>query len=141
MTVNVDHTQATNFIQLIGLTVSRFENGTCISEMQLRKHHLSLSGRAHGGVLASMLDTTLGVAVYSALPEGKSCATLSFNVSFFRPVAGGRLTCTSRVGNVTRQTAYASGEIHDENGRLIASATGTFFVMPSSIDLPKRFVP
>ena len=141
MSGKAKRTEDDNFIQLIGLTVSRFENGTCSTEMQLCRHHLSLAGRVHGGVLASMLDTTLGVAVYSALPKGKACATLSFNVSFFRPAVAGKLRCTGRVGNITRQTAYACGEIHDDAGRLIASATGTFFVMPSSMDLPKHLVP
>jgi len=137
----MDDFQGADFSQLIGLVVSRYKDGTCTSHMELCKHHLSLAARVHGGVLASMLDTTLGGAVFGAIPEGKGCATLSFNIHFFRPVIEGKLTCTARVGNITRQTAYASGEIYDDKGRLIASATGTFFLTPTVEQSPRSFAP
>jgi len=137
----MDDFQAVEFSQLIGLAVNRNRNGTCSSHIELRGHHFSQAARVHGGVLASMLDTTLGGAVFGALPEGKGCATLSLNINFFRPVMEGRLTCTARVGNRTRQTAYASGEIYDDKGRLIASATGTFFLTPTVEQSPRNFAP
>ncbi len=134
-------TEATEFTQLIGLIVNPDKDGTCTSQMELRGHHLSVAARVHGGVLATMLDTTLGGAVFGAVPKGKGCATLTINISFFRPVIEGRLTCTARVCNMTRRTAYASGEIHDAEGRLIASATGTFFLTRTLKQSPKNFAP
>ncbi len=137
----MEDTEAAEFTELIGLTVNLNKDGTCTSEVELRRHHLSVAARVHGGVLASMLDTTLGGAVFGSIPEGKGCATLSFNISFFRPVFEGKLTCTARIGNLTRRTAYASGEIHDEEGRLVASATGTFFLTSTIKQSPKDFAP
>lgn len=132
---------AREFSELIGLIISRKEDGTCTSEMALDRRHLSLAARVHGGVLASMLDTTLGGAVFGGIPKGKGCATLSFNINFFRPVSGGKLFCNARLANMTRQTAYASGEIHDDKGRLIASATATFFLTATIEQSPKNFAP
>jgi len=133
--------QAKDFSELIGLVIHRKQDGTCVSELELDRRHLSLALRAHGGVLASMLDSTLGGAVFGAIPKGKGCATMSLNVNFFRPVTSGRLVCSARLGNLSRQTAYASGEIHDETGRLIASATATFFLTPTVEQPPKNFAP
>ena len=137
----MEDTEATEFTQLIGLIVNLNKDGTCTSQLRLRTHHLSVAARVHGGVLASMLDTTLGGAVFGSLPVGNGCATLSFNISFFRPVAEGKLICTARVGNMTRRTAYASGEIHDEEGRLVASATGTFFLTSTAKQSSQSFAP
>jgi len=125
------------FTQLIGLSLSRREQGTCSSELQLDERHMSIAARAHGGLLATMLDTTLGCAVFGAIPAGRGCATLSFSIHFFRPVTEGRLHCEARVGNLSRQTAFATGEIRDDRGRLIASASGTFFITPTMAQNPK----
>jgi uncharacterized protein (TIGR00369 family) len=132
---------AKDFSELIGLVTYRHQDGTCVSEMELDQRHLSLAVRVHGGVLASMLDTTLGGAVFGAIPKGKGCATMSLNINFFRPVTAGKLVCTARLGNLSRRTAYASGEIHDEKGRLIASATATFFLTATVEQPPKNFAP
>lgn len=129
------------FTELLGLVLRRNGDGTCTSEMNLDERHLSIASRVHGGVLASMLDTTLGGAVFGGIPKGKGCATLSLNINFFRPIMSGKLICTARLENLTRQTAYASGEIHDERGCLIASATGTFFLTPTVQQSPKDFAP
>lgn len=131
----------TDFTELIGLEINQIADGVCTSEMQLKPHHLSIAARVHGGVLASMLDTTLGGAVFGAIPRGKGCATLSFNINFFRPVTEGKLTCRARLCNMSRHTAFASGEIHDDKGRLIASATGTFFLTPTLRQSPNNFAP
>jgi acyl-CoA thioesterase len=133
--------EAKDFSELIGLIIHRPHDGTCVSEIELDQRHLSLAARVHGGVLASMLDTTLGGAVFAGIPKGRGCATLSLNVNFFRPVMAGKLVCRARLANLSRQTAHASGEIHDEKGRLIASATATFFVTPTVEQPPKNFAP
>jgi acyl-CoA thioesterase len=124
-------TDAKNFNELVGLVLTRRDDGGCSSEIVLEPRHLSLAGRVHGGLLATVLDTTLGGAVFGRIPEGKGCATLSLNISYFRPVVEGKLVCTARVENLSRQTAYASAEIVDGEGRLIAAATATFFVTPT----------
>ena len=66
---------------------------------------------------------------------------MSLNINFFRPVTTGKAGVQARLGNLSRQTAYASGEIHDEKGRLIASATATFFLTPTVEQPPKNFAP
>jgi uncharacterized protein (TIGR00369 family) len=88
-----------------------------------------------------MLDTTLGGAVFAGIPKGKGCATLSFNIHYLRPVTAGRLFCTARIGNISRQTAYATGEIHDDRRRLIATATAIFFLTPTVEQTPEVFAP
>jgi len=133
--------EAKEFCELIGLVMKLHADGTFSSEMEVDQRHLSIAARVHGGVLASMLDTTLGGAVFAGIPKGKGCATLSFNIHFFRPVTAGRLSCTARIGNISRHTAYATGEIHDERRRLIASATAIFFLTPTVEQTPEVFAP
>jgi acyl-CoA thioesterase len=90
--------------------------------------HMSRANRVHGGVLFTLLDTALGGAVVSSLPPGKGCATLELKINYFRPIQHGRVTAEGRLVNRSRSTAYAEGEVVSDEGKVLAKASGTFFV-------------
>jgi acyl-CoA thioesterase len=96
--------------------------------LELSDIHMSSAGRVHGGVLFSLLDTAMGGAVISALPLEKGCATLEMKINYFRPVQSGKVTAVGRLINLTKNTAYAEGEVFNEEGRLLAKTSGTFFI-------------
>jgi acyl-CoA thioesterase len=116
------------FTRSLGVREISVASGEVELELEADEAHWSTAQRAHGGVLFSMLDTALGRAVVSTLPEGRGCATLECKINFFRPVVRGRLTAKAWVVTKTRRTAYTEGSIIDEDGRLVARATATFFL-------------
>jgi uncharacterized protein (TIGR00369 family) len=89
---------------------------------------MSRAQRVHGGVLFTLLDTALGGAVVNALPRGQGAATLEMKVNYFRPIQHGRVIAEGRLVNRSRHTAYAEGEVTNEEGKILAKASGTFFV-------------
>ena len=104
------------------------QDGESRLELQLQPMHMSMAERAHGGVLFTMLDSALGRAVLSSLPEGRGCATVECKINYFRPVQQGLLVATGEVKSRTRSLAYAEGAIVDEAGKVVARASGTFFL-------------
>lgn len=116
------------FTQSLGVKEISVGEGKVELELEVGEAHWSTAERAHGGVLFSVLDTALGRAVVSTLPEGRGCATLECKINFFRPVMRGRLSINAQVIKKTRQTAYAEGSILDDQERLVARATATFFI-------------
>ena len=121
------------FTQQLGVREILVEAGEVELELDANQSHWSTAERAHGGVLFSLLDTALGRAVVSTLPEGRGCATLECKINFFRPVVRGRLSAKARVVTKTRHTAYTEGSITDDEGRLVARATATFFLTETRI--------
>lgn len=105
-----------------------FVDGAFVLELALDERHLSTAARAHGGVLFTMLDTALGRAVIAELPPGRGCATVEMKINYFRPVQHGRIRALGRCVQRTRSLAYAEGEILDAAGKMLARATGTFFL-------------
>ena len=89
---------------------------------------MSTAGRAHGGVLFAMLDTALGRAVIEELPEGRGCATVELRISDFRPVQHGTIRAYGRCVQRTRSLAYAEGDVVNAEGKVLARASGTFFL-------------
>jgi len=61
-----------DFTENLGIEMLRMADGQCVMELELAEFHMSMASRAHGGVRFSMLDTALGRAVISKLPEGRA---------------------------------------------------------------------
>jgi uncharacterized protein (TIGR00369 family) len=114
------------FNTYLGTQVVRKENGSAEVRLELQPHHLNRRGVAHGGVVTSLLDSALGAAVISAIPPEWWCATTSLSTQFLDGVGEGRLTATGRVLRRGARVAFATGEVRGDDGRLIATATGTW---------------
>ncbi len=116
------------FTQWLGVEYLVDEGGLRRLALTLGPTHMSRANRVHGGVLFSLLDTALGGAVVGGLPAGKGCATLELKINYFRPIQHGRVVAEGRLVNLSRSTAYAEGEVRNEQGKILAKASGTFFV-------------
>jgi acyl-CoA thioesterase len=116
------------FTGYLGFRTIGVRDGAFIIELDLEPRHMSRAARAHGGVLFSMLDTALGRAVIEELPPGRGCATVEIKINYFRPVQAGMIRASGRCVQKTKSLAYAEGDIVNAEGKLLARATGTFFL-------------
>ena len=82
-------------------------------------------GSVQGGFLAAMLDATLGPALVATLPDGEYAPTLELKASFLRPASPGRITGTGRVVHRGSSIAFLAGELRDQAGEVLATATAT----------------
>ncbi|HEB91389.1 MAG TPA: PaaI family thioesterase [Deltaproteobacteria bacterium] len=106
-------------------------DGSTTLQLDLSQKHMSRANRAHGGVLFTLLDTALGRSILNHLPAGRGCATVEIKVNYFRPVQRGRITARARMRELTRSLGYAEGEVLNEEGKVLARASGTFFLTES----------
>lgn len=116
------------FTEHLGFRPLGMRDGAFTIELDLAPFHMSRASRAHGGVLFSLLDTALGRAVIDALPEGRGCATVELKINFFRPVQQGTIRAVGRCVQKTKSLAYAEGEIVNDEGKILARASATFFI-------------
>lgn len=88
-------------------------------------------GVVHGGWAATILDSTLGCAVHSALPAGKSYTTVDLSVSLVRAITERtkRVRCEARVLHTGRSIATAEGQLVDDQGKLCAHGKATFMIL------------
>jgi len=89
-------------------------------------------GLIHGGLVCTLLDSVAGCAVHTTLPAGMGYTSLEIKVSYLRPVRhdAGELSAIGRVTKPGRRAAFADGEVHDQHGRLIATASSTCLLFP-----------
>ncbi|MBT2654241.1 PaaI family thioesterase [Bacillus sp. ISL-18] len=83
----------------------------------------------HGGITATVLDTSMGVLVNRLVPEGYGAVTNQLNIHYIAPGIGETLRCKAEVIHKGTKTMVISGEAFRSDGKKIAYATGTFFII------------
>jgi len=105
----------------------------------LREELLNQLPAAHGGVVMALLDSVMSRAA-GELPEAPSqtAVTVEMSSRFHRP-GRGALLAEGWVVHATRSLCSCAGQLLDEDGRLVATAHGTFkyWLAPTTLDSKK----
>ncbi|MBN9510200.1 MAG: PaaI family thioesterase [Alphaproteobacteria bacterium] len=119
---------------LLGTELAEVEAGRVVMRLAPGEHLYNPIGSVHGGMIATLLDSVMGCAVHSTLPQGRFYTTLEIKVNFVRALteAAGVVSGEGRVVQAGRQVALAEGRLTGANGRLYATASTTCLVF----DLP-----
>ncbi|MDM7482689.1 MAG: PaaI family thioesterase [Halomonas sp.] len=114
--------------ELLGMHVVEWQEGRAVVELTIEPKHLNRSGNVHGGVLASMLDSALSLAgLHCDVPGNiRRGMTLSLTTTFVGPARQGILRATGTLRGGGQKTYMTSGDIVDDQGRLVAMGEGSF---------------
>lgn len=83
----------------------------------------------HGGITATLLDTTMGSIVHYHLPEGYGAVTNQLNIHYIAPGIGDSIRCRAEIIHHGTKTLVVAGEAYRSDGKKIAYATATFFII------------
>ncbi len=83
----------------------------------------------HGGITATLIDATLGTLVHHLLPKELAAVTNQLNIHYISPGIGESLRCRAEIVHRGRKTMVVAGTVFRNDGKKIAYATGTFFVV------------
>ena len=121
---------ASPFHVWFGMRVADISEGLCDIELDVTPEHRNLIGTTHGGVVSTMADTAIGLAVRTTLSGDSRHVTTQLNVTYLEKVDSGRLLAAGRVVRSGSRLAYGEADVRDEEGRLVARAAATFAVIP-----------
>jgi len=113
--------------KLVGYKIIEVDDGYAAFELSPAEYHYNPFATVHGGVLSTLLDTTMTASVLSTLPKGLSCTTIEIKVNFVKPVSAetGMLRCEARPIHIGKKLATVEGRLKDKNGVLHAHAVST----------------
>ncbi len=122
-------TRPSGFEELIGpIYGTKDGDGDYRLAFRAEQRHGNPQGVVHGGMLMTLVDAVMGIAVYRAIGKQR-CATISLNCSF---VASGRvgdwLEASAEVVRRGRSVVFMRGGIHAGDRRLI-TADGVWKVL------------
>jgi uncharacterized protein (TIGR00369 family) len=111
---------------LLDFEITLVEEGRVIFAVTPAEWMYNPIGSVHGGVAATLLDSSLGCAVHTVLPEGARYTTTDLHVHYVRAMTAetGRVLAESSVVHAGRKLATAEGRLYAEaDGKLFAHAT------------------
>ena len=118
--------------ELMGFEPVEAEEGRVVLAAVPGPEHYNPLGTVHGGLAATLLDSAMGCAVHTTLPEGAGYTTLELKVNFTRPITSetGRIVCEGKVLHRGGRVATAEGRvIADGSGKLLAHGTTTCLIL------------
>ena len=106
------------------------EDHSVMSVFKFSEHHQSYPGRAHGGMISTMLDEIVGRAIWIDEPLMWG-VTMDIKVKFRKPVP--LETTIYAKGIITKNTSkffVGVGYIYDVYGNILAEANVNYFKLP-----------
>lgn len=117
--------------------VFRLENDTIVADFQPREEHQGFPGVIHGGIVAAVLDETLGrTSILSENPEWTMTGRLEVRYRRYVPY-GPLLRVRASLGKQRRRMVQATGmlTVAEDEQTILADAQGTFLSLtPSVVD-------
>ena len=83
----------------------------------------------HGGMLFTIMDTTMAWAIQSMLADGLSCTTIDLAIQYLAPAREGPFTCRAEILHQTGRLAFVRADIRDAQDRPVAAGQGTFRII------------
>jgi len=113
----------------LGMVITKVsaEDGVVEADFEGKPEFTNPVGNVQGGILAAMLDDTMGPALACQLRAGEFAPTLNLNISFLKPAKPGRLRGIGRVVRRGRDVCNLSGELY-QGDELVATATATALI-------------
>lgn len=128
------YNKTNKFGALLGMELEVHEPGNVTYSMIVKEEHQAVPSVSHGGVVAALIDGTLGVAGLSlAAMENQVVSTVEFKVNYLKPAnVNDSLRCTGKVVNAGKRLLYIEAEVKNQGDIIIAKANGTFNKYPAS---------
>ena len=126
------HEHGAPVCSLIGMRPVDVTDGRARFVMEATEVHSNVRGVVHGGMLATLLDSAMGIAARSLLDDGVGFATTDLSVSFLRAVRPpARLAAEGWVLRAGRRVVFAQAHVVDEDGTLVATGSSSIVVLGS----------
>jgi uncharacterized protein (TIGR00369 family) len=116
------------FAGRIGVHSETAEDGHARLELQAANEHLNPAGTVHGGVLATLVDAAMALAVRSTIDEGEVPATSQLTIAFLNAGQPGALVATATVRKQGKTLLVCEADI-DQGDSPLVHAVATFALL------------
>jgi uncharacterized protein (TIGR00369 family) len=101
-----------------------------VVRMTIRPELINAGGLLSGVATYGMVDYGMGAALWAQTAEDEGIATVNIAINYVQTATEGDLVCTTQVDRRNRRLAVMRSEVVHEDGRLIATAIGSYTIFP-----------
>lgn len=117
------------FYKYLGITVTEFDWGSAEIQLKVTRKLIQSAGFAHGGVIAALVDSAVGIALCTMVDPRDRITTIELHVNFIAPAKLGLLKTRGLILHRGKRTGVGDAEVRDEDGILIAKGSATYMII------------
>jgi uncharacterized protein (TIGR00369 family) len=104
-------------------------DGTCHCTIPINRLVKNFINTVHGGITATLVDTTMGSLVINHLAPEEGTVTAELKLNYLKPGVGEAITCVASTIHKGRKIHVCEAKVFSDNDELILHATGSFFII------------
>ncbi len=132
----LDQMNANPLYQTLGIQIEAAGDGKAQSRLKAKPEVCwPFPKQPHGGVLFTLIDTTMAWSVWSLLDVGYNCATVNIDIHYARPARNDVFVCSAWSTHKTGRSSFVRADIHNSQSQLVAMGQGMFRII--TVDLLK----
>jgi len=112
------------FAEYLGL---RWDDARTV-RLTIRPELLNENRLLLGPIGFALVDYSMGGALWQETSEGELIATINISINYIQSAGEGDVLCRSRLDRRNRSVAVLSSKTEHEDGRLLATAVGSFSI-------------
>jgi uncharacterized protein (TIGR00369 family) len=125
----MEHMNDNPLYNTIGIRIYEVKDGHARSRLRPNKDVCWPFNQPHGGILATLMDTTMAWSVLTRIERGYNCVTINLDIQYINTPKGDSFTCLARTTHRANRIAYTRADILDEKENLLATAQGVFRII------------
>jgi uncharacterized protein (TIGR00369 family) len=94
----------------------------------IREELINAGGLLSGVTTYALVDYCMGSTLWKQTSEDEAIATLSISINYVQTATEGELVCTTELDRRNRANAVLSSKVVHEDGRLLATAIGSYSI-------------
>jgi uncharacterized protein (TIGR00369 family) len=98
------------------------------ARMAIRPDLINAGGLLSGVATYALVDYTMGSALWAQTTEEEGIATVNIAINYVQTATDGEAVCRTEVDRRNRTGAVLRSEVHHDDGRLLATAIGSYAI-------------
>ncbi|HXW57915.1 MAG TPA: PaaI family thioesterase [Solirubrobacteraceae bacterium] len=99
--------------------------------LTVRPELINAGGLLSGVASYALVDYCMGSTLWAQTTAEERIATINIAINYIQTALEGDVVCRTRLDRRNRRAAVMSSEVHHEDGRLLATAIGSYSIFPS----------
>ena len=123
------------FFKLMGFELVDVLPGRAILRASWRADLVQPAGVMHGGVIASLVDTTIAQSMLltprciEAFNRGARIVSVDLRIKYLRPVSEGTIICEATTPKVGRTITHSTAVVTDSAGKEVATGDSIYMIV------------
>ena len=122
------------FAKFLNIEVQEVGHGWAQLSMNIEKKHTHHRGAVQGGLVVTLADASLAIALKTVIEPTNDTATVETKINFTRPALGTKLRAQAKVRHQGKRFVVGDMTVKNDEDKVVAIGMGTFVILDTNTE-------